>query len=276
MPIRKNTITRIVVSLLAAPIILFLCYFGKLPFLFFVSVLGLVSFYEFSIMAAKKSSHVNKLIGYIAVLAIILNSYYNFIEFEILVYITIVMLFLIELFRKKNSAIFNTGSTLAGIFYIGLFSSALIKIRELYNISSFIYDRGGLIIISLLLTIWVCDSAAFFIGSPFGKHKLYPRISPNKSWEGAIAGFVFSIFTVIALKSIILDFLSWQDIIIMGVVVGVFGQMGDLIESLIKRDANVKDSSSLIPGHGGLFDRFDSLLFTAPIIYLYFHLLVQI
>ena len=186
------------------------------------------------------------------------------------------MLFLIELFRKKNSAIFNTGSTLAGIFYIGLFSSALIKIRELYNISSFIYDRGGLIIISLLLTIWICDSAAFFIGSPFGKHKLYPRISPNKSWEGAIAGFVFSIFTVIALKSIMLDFLSWRDIIIMGVVVGVFGQIGDLIESLIKRDANVKDSSSLIPGHGGLFDRFDSLLFTAPIIYLYFHLLVQI
>ena len=191
MPIRKNTITRIIVSLIAAPIILFLCYFGKLPFLFFATALGLISFYEFSLVAAKKNNHVDKFVGYITVLVMILNSYFNFIEFEILIYSSVILLFFIELFRKKNSAINNTGSTLIGIFYIGFFVSSLIKIREFYNISTFIYDRGGLIIISLLITIWICDSAAFFIGSPFGKHKLYPRISPNKSWEGAIAGFVF-------------------------------------------------------------------------------------
>lgn len=273
---KKNTITRIIVSIGAIPIILGICYYGKLAFLAFALLIGLMSFYEFSAMVIKKNSFVNKFIGYLSTATLILNAYFNFAEFEVIVYITVILLTLVELFRNRNSAIYNIGSTLFATFYIGLFASSLVEIRELYNISSFIYNRGGLIIITLIITIWVCDSAAFFIGSPFGKHKLYRRISPNKSWEGAIAGFIFSVIAVIALKEIILDFLNWQDIIFIGVIVGIFGQIGDLIESLIKRDASVKDSSSIIPGHGGIFDRFDSLLFTAPIIYLYFHFMVQV
>jgi phosphatidate cytidylyltransferase len=117
------------------------------------------------------------------------------------------------------------------------------------------------------------DSAAYFIGTAIGKHKLFPRVSPNKSWEGAIAGFVFSIITLVVLKSFLLEFLDWVDIIAFGVIIGIFGQVGDLIESLIKRDAGVKDSSNIIPGHGGIFDRFDSLLFSAPIIFLYLRLI---
>jgi len=99
------------------------------------------------------------------------------------------------------------------------------------------------------------------------------RVSPKKSWEGAVAGFIFSVIGMVASKSLMLEFLSTFDAIIIGIIVGVFGQIGDLVESLIKRDANVKDSSSLIPGHGGILDRFDSLLFSAPIIYLYLSLL---
>ena len=103
----------------------------------------------------------------------------------------------------------------------------------------------------------------------FGKHKLMPRVSPSKSWEGAIAGFIFAIITMIIAKSILLEFLTLKDVIVLGIIIGFIGQLGDLVESLFKRDSGVKDSSGLIPGHGGMFDRFDSLLMSAPVIWLY-------
>jgi phosphatidate cytidylyltransferase len=95
------------------------------------------------------------------------------------------------------------------------------------------------------------------------------RVSPNKTWEGAGFGFVFAVITIVLAKIIILNFLSLGTAIAIGIIIGLFGQIGDLIESLFKRDAGVKDSSSVIPGHGGIFDRFDSLLYTAPVILLY-------
>jgi phosphatidate cytidylyltransferase len=149
-----------------------------------------------------------------------------------------------------------------------------VLIREIFSQSELLYSEGGYLIISIMIAIWVCDSAAFFIGSAFGKHKLFPRVSPNKSWEGAVAGFVFAIVSMIAAKAIFLDILTLTDSIIIGTIVGTVGQIGDLVESLVKRDAGVKDSSAIIPGHGGIFDRFDSLLFTAPVVYIYLHFTV--
>ncbi len=104
---------------------------------------------------------------------------------------------------------------------------------------------------------------------------MFPRVSPKKSWEGAVAGFLFSVLFMIAARALIIDFLPLSDAIMIGLISGIFGQAGDLIESLLKRDAGVKDSSSIIPGHGGIFDRFDSLLFTAPLVYLYLTLFVR-
>ncbi len=182
----------------------------------------------------------------------------------------ILLLLIAELFRNKGSAIQNLGSTLLGILYIGAFSSAIIRIREFYSDAPY-YQNGGWIIISIFITLWLTDSAAYFLGSAFGKHKLFPRVSPNKSWEGAIAGFLFSMVTMVVLKAFVLSFLSWIDAVVFGLIIGLFGQIGDLIESLIKRDAGVKDSSNIIPGHGGIFDRFDSLIFSAPIVYLYMY-----
>ncbi|MCB0751334.1 MAG: phosphatidate cytidylyltransferase, partial [Ignavibacteriae bacterium] len=165
--------------------------------------------------------------------------------------------------------------TFLGILYIGLFSSTILMIREFFADSEMLYPEGGYLIISIMVSIWVCDSAAFFLGSAFGKHKLFPRVSPNKSWEGAIAGFIFAIITMIAAKATVLDILTLTDVIIIGTIVGVIGQIGDLVESLIKRDAGVKDSSALIPGHGGIFDRFDSLFLTAPAVYCYLHFFIR-
>ena len=269
-----NTTLRIIISIAAIPFIIAVSYFGRIPFLLFALGIGLLSYYEFASLTVHKNDYANKPAGYIAVFLLILNSYFRFIETELLFLIITVLLLLVELFRNKESAINNLGATLLGIFYVGYFSAVLVQIREFYNRSDFLYAQGGFIIIAMFFTIWICDSAAFFLGSAYGKHKLFPRVSPNKSWEGAIAGFVFSILAMIVSKETILDFLGWNDVIILGIIIGTIGQIGDLIESLIKRDAKVKDSSSLIPGHGGMFDRFDSLLFSAPVIFLYLHYFV--
>jgi phosphatidate cytidylyltransferase len=201
----------------------------------------------------------------------------------------VVVLSMVELFRNAGSPILNLSSTLFGILYVSLFAGTLIGIREVFvpldfpmlryfaSESSFtdpatvdhVYRWGGNTVIAILATIWICDSAAFHVGSAYGAHKLFPRVSPNKSWEGAAAGFAAAIGASVAAKYILLEYLPVGSAVAIGAIVGVFGQLGDLIESLLKRDAGVKDSSNLIPGHGGAFDRFDSLLLVAPLVYLY-------
>jgi phosphatidate cytidylyltransferase len=264
-----NTAKRVLVSIVTIPLILAACYFGSIYFFVFVLLIALTSYYEFTMLAKKKGVSANILIGLLAVFFLLLNQFNFLFETFSFFLILVSILTLVELFRNKESAIYNVGTTLLGIFYIGLFAGSLIGIREYYPHTGDIYLRGGYIIISMFATIWICDSAAFFGGTALGKHKLFPRVSPKKSWEGAIFGFIFAILSMILAKLLIVKFLSWETVIAFGIIIGIFGQVGDLIESLFKRDAGVKDSSNLIPGHGGIFDRFDSLLYTAPLILLY-------
>lgn len=262
---KNNTLKRVVVSVIFIPGILYISYFGKIPFLLFVLAIGMVSFFEFMKFSQLKKNSPQIAIGILSVGTIILNKSLNFIEYYDLLLAIVVVLSLSELFRNKGSAIYNIGVTLLGLLYIGFFTSSILAIRENF----FIYERGGFLMMAIIITIWVCDSAAFFGGINLGKHKLFPRVSPKKSWEGAIFGFVFSIIAMIVAKYLVLEFLKLEQAIIIGAIVGTVGQMGDLIESLFKRDAGVKDSSNLIPGHGGIFDRFDSLLVASPVIFLY-------
>jgi phosphatidate cytidylyltransferase len=268
-----NRSLRILVSVIAIPGILFLIYFGKLPFLLFASVIGLMASYELVQLIKNKGGSVQPVLVGIIASNLIFNFYFNYLDFHLLIISASILILFFELFRNNGSAIVNIAGTLMVIFYIALFSGTLIAIREFYDSSELIYNQGGYILIATFITIWICDTAAYFIGSAIGKNKLFPRVSPNKSWEGAIAGFIFSIISMIVLREMIVDFLSMFDAIAIGVLIGVFGQIGDLVESLIKRDAEVKDSSNLIPGHGGIFDRFDSLLFVSPLLYLYISLI---
>ena len=265
----SNTATRVLVSVIAIPLIVASCYFGGIYFFLFALLIALVSFYEFYLIVRNKGANVNLFVGIFAILFLMFNSYLHFFDRYSFLLLVIFLTALIELFRNNGSAIVNIGTTLLGIFYIGLFSAALIDIREFYPNVGDLYLHGGYLIISILTTIWICDSAAYFAGLSLGKHKMFPRVSPKKSWEGAIFGFVFAILTMITAHFIVLDFLSLKESITLGTIIGIVGQVGDLVESLIKRDAGVKDSSALIPGHGGIFDRFDSLLFSAPLILLY-------
>ncbi len=259
----SNLGTRVLVAAIGIPLILVVCITGKIPFLLFALAIGLISFYEFSKMAAAKKHYINLYWGLISVAVIIINTYFRFIDFHILMLIIIPILLLMELMRNMNSAVANIGSTFIGIFYIGLFASAMVSLREFYDYSYFTYGQGGYLIISVFASIWLCDSGAYFIGSAIGTHKILPRISPQKSWEGAVAGFIFSILGMVAAQIFVLEFLTIVDAAVIGIIIGTLGQAGDFVESMIKRDVEVKDSSSIIPGHGGFFDRFDSLLFSS-------------
>lgn len=264
-----NTTVRVIVAVLAIPAIVLLSYLGGVYFLSFVLIIAGLSFYEFALMAKTKGTNVNVNLGLIGLIFFILNTYRFFLNSFHFLISFLILLLIFELFRNNGSAILNLGTTLLGIIYLGIFGSTLVGIREFYPNIDELYNRGGYLVISIFASIWICDSAAFFGGTALGKHKLFSRVSPKKSWEGAVFGFVFAVLAMYLAKILALDFLSIKDALIIGVIIGFFGQIGDLVESLLKRDAGVKDSSNLIPGHGGIFDRFDSLFFSAPIIYLY-------
>ena len=133
-------------------------------------------------------------------------------------------------------------------------------------------DYDPYIIIYLLLLIWSNDSFAYLIGKNFGKRKLYESVSPKKTIEGFIGGVVFTMITALVI-SYYSDLFSRMHWIIFSVLVSVLGTMGDLVESKFKREAKIKDSGTIMPGHGGMLDRLDSLLFVAPFVYLYIYLL---
>ena len=169
-------------------------------------------------------------------------------------------LILMQFKRRQNSgAIIGISTTIFGIIYISWFFSFLIKIR---------YLEGGLgLLASLLLITKSCDIGAYLIGSRFGKNPLIPRISPHKTVEGAIGGVCFSILSALACKPL-LNF-GYLHLVVIGAGISILAQLGDLSESLIKRDCQVKDSGSIFPGMGGVLDQIDSLLFTAPVFYFY-------
>jgi len=153
------------------------------------------------------------------------------------------------------------GYTFLGPLYVGLLLGHLSLIRSTLE--------GREWTLLLFFTIWMGDIAAFYTGLSIGKHKLYPEISPNKTIEGAIGGTLGCFMVVAAAKVFYMNQLSVVDVAVLSIGIAVMGQLGDLCESMFKRAAGVKDSGNIIPGHGGVLDRFDSVLFAAPFLYYY-------
>jgi phosphatidate cytidylyltransferase len=156
-------------------------------------------------------------------------------------------------------AISNLGITLFGILYIAFLLSHV----------SLIWNRpdGKVWVLFLIVTVWAGDISAFVSGSRFGRHKLYPKISPKKTVEGLLGAVVGSILVALAFSQIFIPHLERGPCVLLATGLGVFGQLGDFTESMLKRSAQVKDSGSLFPGHGGMLDRLDSFLFSAPLLY---------
>lgn len=152
--------------------------------------------------------------------------------------------------------------------YVGMLGGSLIRLHN-------DFPEGYKLVFFLLLVVWLGDSGAYYVGKQFGKHKLSPRISPKKTVEGLVGGITASIITAIVIHYTFFPKFPLLHAIIAGVILSFAGVIGDLAESMWKRSAAVKDSGTLIPGHGGFLDRFDSILFTAPILYCYWTLIVH-
>lgn len=170
------------------------------------------------------------------------------------------MVFFIKLYKKNDLKPFtNIGFTFLGIIYVAL-PFSLIVVMAMRG-GSYNYE----IVLGSLLLLWASDIGGYFAGTKFGKRKLFERISPKKSWEGAVGGAAFAAFIAFALGQYFLTFEPWKWYCI-GAIIVVVGTYGDLVESLFKRSMAIKDSGSSIPGHGGFLDRFDGLLLSAPFI----------
>ncbi len=172
------------------------------------------------------------------------------------------LLLTIELFLSGKSPFAIIGSYLTGVFYISL---PIVLLFSLARTSNAEYHPHR--VFGLLWLVWTNDTFAYLIGSRIGKRKLFPRISPNKTWEGTIGGALCTVGMAWLLSAYFDDYSTTQWLAL-GVVVGVFGTLGDLVESMLKRSAGVKDSGKLLPGHGGLLDRFDAFLFVLPFAWL--------
>ena len=261
--------TRIISSIVSLPILLAIIYFGT-PFHFFLLLefAIFIGLYEFYRMIEKGGLGCYKwagiILGILLSAAIFKGTYINLV-----IAASVIILFIIRIFEGNTSD--NTFSyvsnTIFGIVYVSFLMSYLGVIRASG-------DNGRELIFFVLLITWMGDTTAYYGGKGFGKHKLAPAISPKKTVEGAIIGLIGSIVGAIIAKSWFLD-ISILNAIAAGILIGVFGQFGDLSESIIKRNLQVKDSGGIIPGHGGILDRVDSLLFSAPVFYYYYRFIVN-
>ncbi|NDV46453.1 phosphatidate cytidylyltransferase [Paludibacter sp. 221] len=178
----------------------------------------------------------------------------------------VALILVVELYRKKEHPVNNWAYFILGQVYIALPFSIL-------NFILFLPSYQPLVLLAVFVTIWVNDTGAYLVGSKFGKHRLFERISPKKSWEGFIGGAVFALLSGYVFSLFIpqISLIQW---LIFAEIVVVAGTFGDLMESLMKRSLGVKDSGNIIPGHGGILDRFDSMILAAPMVFIYIQVLV--
>ncbi|MDE3838549.1 phosphatidate cytidylyltransferase [Bacillus methanolicus] len=259
---------RIITAIAAAAVFLPIVFFGNMPFLAMIYLLATISLYELLKMRKLKLFSVPGIIS-LALLWIFLlpNEYLNLIEdlnySKVEVALLAVLLFLTYTVATKNRFSFDdvAFSTMA-IMYIGIGFYYFIETRE----------AGLTYVFYSLFIVWATDSGAYFIGRAIGKNKLWPEISPNKTVEGFIGGIVCAIIVAILFVFFTDIDASLIQLMIITVFLSIFGQIGDLVESALKRHYDVKDSGNILPGHGGILDRFDSLLFVWPLLH-FFHLL---
>jgi phosphatidate cytidylyltransferase len=176
--------------------------------------------------------------------------------------------------RDGGSAVANISTTIFGVVYVAFLSVHLVLLRELPRLVGADYAMGGSFVFLAFVTAWSCDTGAYFVGSWRGRHPLLPRISQKKTREGAAGGILFAVIGVLIARATFAGYLEVWHAVLIAVLGGAAGIVGDLVESMLKRDAAVKDASQTIPGHGGVLDRFDSLLFTAPLIYYFLKFII--
>jgi phosphatidate cytidylyltransferase len=233
-----------------------------------LTVLGLLEFYR---LLAAKGFQPNRVIGALLGVGLYVLGFlvkHGDVSSDCLFLLPPVMLLALvaELYRKKEQPFTNVALTLVGVFYIAAPFTML-------HVLAFLPDRySWQIILGVMFLIWASDTGAYAAGKTFGKNKLFPRISPGKTWEGWVGGVLLSLGVAWLLSVYFTDLALWHWLGV-AVLVSVFGVLGDLVESMLKRSLDVKDSGTLIPGHGGILDRFDSLILVVPFLVAFLELM---
>ena len=294
MNTNKNK-SRTLINLLGLPSVLFIVYQGGILFQLFICLVMFLALKEFSNLMKIKSYSINSSFLYFIIPITLFSNtsfFNNFIynsfdnkfgghnpigwsvdfivhlmKMDFIGILIILIIFIWEIFRVKKTPFENIAATIFALIWIISFLDMSISIRN-YHFNGYEFT------LCMLLSVWACDSAAFYFGSKFGNKKILPQISPNKTWVGTFAGYLSATLIVFLFEIFYKSFLdcnifTYFDILILGTIFGIIGQLGDFFESMIKRELNIKDSGTILQGHGGVLDRFDSLLFVIPAFYLF-------
>lgn len=295
----RNLIARIAVSVAAIPIILWICYQGGLWLLGMITLFALVGMHEYLVaeghtpvtapywgtFLAATVTFAILIFGYIALVddgpmraadALGFGGIWILSAIATLVFFVLSSI-LFALGHRPPGELFHTTTRLLwGLVYIAWLYPIVFLVGTFVPAVVGAGFAGGDLLLFLFAVLWVGDTSAMFFGMRFGRHKLAPAVSPNKTVEGFVGGIVGALAAGVAVYFVrFYELVPLYHVMIAAVGCSVFGQLGDLVESMWKRSLNIKDSSALIPGHGGVLDRFDSLLFAAPFLFAYFVLIVS-
>ncbi len=276
----NNTVVRVIVGAIGIPLIIISAVIGNEVFLVFCVILAFFcmnEFYNLFEIPVNPPAKLTKWFGglsfhkivFLLISSVIVICFYfeKFNYVLILYFIMFIFLIFSEVFKKEKHPE-AVGTWLLSVVYI----STPFGLLSLMDTTEFLNSSGANYAIICLVLVWVSDTFAFFGGKLFGRHKLAERISPKKTWEGSIIGFLFTLVSGLVIWKFFYPDFTFVHWILVTSIVGLFAQLGDLFESNLKRSVEVKDSSNLIPGHGGALDRFDSILFAVPALYIFLYL----
>lgn len=254
---------RVITAVIALIVFLPLLYLGGLPFDILVTLMGIVAMSEFLIMKKKLLVSFEAIISFLLILSVLLPVFWaGFWTQDTLggsFYLLALVMLVYTVISKNRFSFDDAGVLLLGGLYAGLGFRFMMLARA----------ESLWMLLYALLIVWITDSGAYLIGRKIGKNKLAPHISPNKTWEGSIGGSLSAVVIVGAYLYFVQGAFpySFSTMLLWTLVFSIGGQLGDLIESAFKRHYGVKDSGKILPGHGGILDRFDSLLFVLPLMH---------
>jgi phosphatidate cytidylyltransferase len=263
--------TRELTALIAGPIAIWIVGWGH-PYLFdaTVALVAILAMHEFLALGRAKGYEVPVILCIVIMLIIMAAFILHDLSVELGMFTALLVIPASYVFGKRTleEALPASAVAVLATTYVGMLGGSLIRLRN-------DFPDGSKLVFFLLLVVWLGDTGAYYVGKSLGKHKLSPRISPKKTVEGLAGGIAASVITAMIIHFTFFRTFPLLHAIIAGVILSVAGVIGDLAESMWKRSAAVKDSGTLIPGHGGFLDRFDSVFFTAPILYCYWTLIVH-
>jgi phosphatidate cytidylyltransferase len=265
----RGIVRRVAATVVFVPLFIIVTRLGGYAFLGFVDLFIFLGMLEFYGMMRAKGMHPYRTIGVAS--GITLSTYMFFrsgLYANFFFTFVLIAIMGLELTRRDNRrAVYHVATTVFGVVYVAYLGCHLVLLRELPWQIDRDYSFGAKFVFLAFLVTWSADTGAYAVGSLIGRRPLLPRVSRSKTWEGALGGMVFAIIAGWIASQTFAGFLTPLWGIVLGAISSMVGLLGDLFESMLKRDAEIKDSSHFIPGHGGVLDRFDSLLFTVPLIY---------